>query len=103
MSIKMNLFEYQVATGNSSNMEELVSAMNKQEELLNLKLELLDLEERLLKIKPHLAKENPKYLEEKENTINKFPEFILKARIDTLKPYVEFHEKYNTIFIKRKN
>jgi hypothetical protein len=96
---KMNLFQYQVATGRSSNVEELVSAINEQEELLNLKEELLDLHERLLKMKPQAEKK----LEYEKNNIDKMSKFLLEIRISTLKSYVEFHEKNNTIFIKRKN
>jgi hypothetical protein len=96
---KINLFEYQVLTGRNATTDELIQMNALLEDALELKLTLLDLEERLLKIKPHLAKD----FEEKKKGIDKMPNMLLLQRITTLKPYVEFHEKNNTIFIKRKN
>jgi len=97
----MNLFLYQVATGNSSTIQEVLDECEIQEETLELKMELLGLEERLLKLKPHVAGTNTNYLKEKEASIDKMTKWLLEKRIDTLKPYVEFHEKNGTVFIKK--
>lgn len=94
---KMNLFEFRTLTGRSATTDELIQMNALLEDTLELKLTLLDLEERLVKIKPHLAKD----FEDKKNSIDKMPNMILLQRINTLKPYVEFHEKNNTIFIKK--
>jgi hypothetical protein len=52
-------------------------------------LELIDLEVRLVKVKPKLQKN----LTAKIEGIMRMPDFLVKLRIDTLRPYVEFLEK----------